>query len=96
MQEAVHNAIKHSKSRRILVTLMSLNSGKKISLTVHDDGVGFAVGTQPDSSSGHFGLEGMRERAERLSGSLEIQSEPGKGTRIIAQVPILDFDSYLA
>ena len=96
VQEAVHNAIKHSKSRRILVTLMSLNSGKKISLTVHDDGIGFAVGTQPDSSSGHFGLQGMRERAERLSGSLEIQSEPGKGTRIIAQVPILDFDSYLA
>jgi signal transduction histidine kinase len=63
---------------------------------VEDDGIGFKPATAPTGSSDHFGLLGMQERAERLGGVLELQTEPGKGTRIRVQVPLRDFDSDLS
>ena len=39
---------------------------------------------------GHFGLLGMRERAERLGGELQLHSEPGQGTEVEVTVPLLD------
>ena len=55
-----------------------------IMLEVRDDGIGF----DPSGSfPGHLGLESMRERAERLGGTLEVESRPGNGTRILVRVP---------
>lgn len=96
VQEAIHNAIKHARAKEIRISLAPLNNDKRVSLTVQDDGVGFVLGSQLGANAGHFGLEGMRERAERLSGSLTVHSEPGRGTRISCEVPVLDFDPYLA
>ena len=96
VQEAIHNAIKHARPKHIRIKLASIDNGKRFSLTIQDDGQGFVLGSQPGANAGHFGLIGMRERAERLSGSLEVRSEPGNGTQLIANVPLLEFDPDLA
>ena len=61
-----------------------------------DDGIGFDL--QSAEVSGGFGIAGMRERAQRLDGQLEIVSVQGEGTRIILDVPLTDpteANSYL-
>ena len=55
-------------------------------LRIEDDGAGFVY--DPALRSQHFGLSIMRERAERLGGSFAVQSVPGEGTMIVAQLPI--------
>jgi signal transduction histidine kinase len=57
--------------------------GDEVTLDVRDDGRGF---TRPSSG---FGLTAMRERAERVAGTLEIESEPGRGTAVSARVPLI-------
>jgi signal transduction histidine kinase len=94
-QEAVHNAIKHAKPKRIRITLAAVENGERFSLLVEDDGGGFVPGSQPGAGAGHFGMEGMRERAERLGGTLDLQSEPGAGTRVRVEVPLRSFDHAL-
>ena len=84
-QEALTNALKHSEASEI-TTRVGFSSDQ-ISLTVHDDGRGFEAGHPAGPAEGHFGLQGMRERIKRLGGTLQIESVPGKGTRISAQVP---------
>jgi signal transduction histidine kinase len=96
VQEAIHNALKHAKAKEIRVTIASAADGNRLSLVVEDDGAGFEVGSQPDASSGHFGLIGMRERAERLGGTLELKSQLGAGTSIRVEVPLHSFDHDLA
>ena len=59
-----------------------------MTVTVRDDGRGFDPGTVHGPHQGHFGLQGMRERAARLGGTVEIQSQPGAGTRIVMGVPL--------
>jgi signal transduction histidine kinase len=60
-----------------------------ITLTVSDDCSGF----DPEGDfPGHLGLRSMRERATRLDGTLEIESAPGKGTRIRARISLRDTD----
>jgi signal transduction histidine kinase len=54
---------------------------------VRDDGRGFTVGEQIGPAQGHFGLDVMRERAQRLGGSLAVVSAPGEGTSITVRVP---------
>lgn len=87
-QEALANAVQHARARRI--ALMVSFGERQLTLTVEDDGVGFTLPDSPDSLTrdGHFGLVGMRERTLLLGGSLDIRSEPGKGTRITARIPI--------
>ncbi len=77
-QEAVTNVAKHGNAKRLTVKLESQQG--KIQLTVSDDGVGF----RPDevNGTGHFGLAGMRERAQSAGGKLSITSGPGKGTTV--------------
>ena len=60
-------------------------SARRVRLTVQDDGKGFPEGT---ASSGRFGLVGMQERARLLGGSFQVESSPGAGTRITAEVPL--------
>jgi signal transduction histidine kinase len=89
-QEAVTNALKHARARTIVVRVIFGADG--VTLSVEDDGEGFEVSAAPGLKEGHFGLQGMRERVKRLDGTIEIESEKGKGTRIAARVPTGAFD----
>src|SRR5262249_27074785 len=82
-QEALQNTVKHAHAHRIEVYLEAPNGA--VVLKIVDDGIGFdPEGTFP----GHLGLHSMRERALGVGGSLEVLSNPGKGTRIVATVPL--------
>jgi PAS domain S-box-containing protein len=81
-QEALHNTVKHARANSVGLELVC-NEGS-LSLEVSDDGVGFdSDGEFP----GHLGLRSMRERAQRVGGTLTIETSPGGGTRIRAQIP---------
>jgi signal transduction histidine kinase len=80
-QEALNNVLHHAQAKHAIV---SLQFEKEIRLEVSDDGIGFNVPNSPTefAPSGHFGFLGMRERADLIGGRLDVQSEPGKGTRL--------------
>jgi len=90
VQEALHNALKHAHPTHIVVA--AAVEGKEISVTIQDDGQGFAMGSERGPAQGHFGLAGMKERVDRLAGRLEIDSTPGQGTTIRARVFLREFD----
>jgi signal transduction histidine kinase len=85
-QEAVANAIKHGRPRRIELQLVF--EPASVALMVRDDGHGFEPNKKPTVRNGHFGLAGMHERAKALNGTVEVESRPGKGTVIIVEVPV--------
>jgi len=85
-QEAVTNALKHAGARRIGVTLHL--EARKLFLRIVDDGRGFDGLDAFSSRGGHFGLIGMRERAERMGGELRLSSHPGEGTELEVTVPL--------
>lgn len=81
-QEALRNAVKHARPRRVDVSLEA-ETGRLV-LEVVDDGAGFDPhGRFP----GHLGLRSMRERALAVNGSLDVISARGRGTRVVARVP---------
>ena len=80
-QEALGNAVRHSGAAKIRVSLKRRDG--EVVLTVKDDGTGF---TFAEATSG-LGLGGMRERAILVSGDLQIESRPGRGTEIRLTVP---------
>jgi signal transduction histidine kinase len=81
-QEALNNVLKHAHAAHVRVQLSSANG--VASLEIADDGIGFDPSMR---SAEGFGLRGMRERVERLGGTLRIQSSPGDGTQVHAAVP---------
>lgn len=83
-QEALHNIGKHSGAKHVQVRLTS--SDKELTLSIFDDGRGFDV--EESLQSVGLGLISMRERIEMLGGQFEILSSPGKGTQILARVPV--------
>jgi signal transduction histidine kinase len=84
-QEAIHNVKKHAGAKHLSV---ELEYGQdQIALEIRDDGRGFAADSQPDSTPGHYGLTGMRERAAAIGGTLEVTSEPGQGTVVRLRAP---------
>jgi signal transduction histidine kinase len=95
-QEAIYNALRHGRPKTITVQVSDHPSTQSIRATVQDDGAGFPVGDQQGVEQGHFGLHGMRERAERLGGSLSVASEPGSGTTVSIEVRRRDYDRDLA
>jgi signal transduction histidine kinase len=90
-QEALANAAQHARANRVGVTLSYMDD--EVTLDVRDDGCGYDPLTLPArSESGGFGLGGMRARAERLAGTVDIESEPGNGTAVFAHVPLVRND----
>ena len=85
-QEAVTNAVKHATAKTVWVDLYL--DPQTLQLVVRDDGRGFELSGVFVLVGGHFGLLGMRERAERLGGSLDVSSEPGAGTEVRISVPL--------
>ena len=85
VQEALTNACKHSKSKKVTVSM--IQEGQDVRLEVRDWGIGF----HPESvEEGHFGLESIRQRVRLLGGRLAIETAPGSGTLIRVVVPILE------
>lgn len=95
VQEAITNALRHGRPRAIHVTVEERAEENTIHVTVADDGAGFTLGEQRGPESGHFGIHGMRERAERLGGSLRIESRPGAGTVVRAVITQREYDDEL-
>jgi signal transduction histidine kinase len=84
--EALRNAVKHARARRITVTIHY--DPRQLRLVVGDDGKGIDEETiQRQELPGHFGLPGMRERAAIVKGTLDVRSAPGGGTEIELRVP---------
>ncbi|MEM9643928.1 MAG: sensor histidine kinase [Planctomycetota bacterium] len=96
IQEACHNAIRHARADEINVRLSATDDGALVSVRVEDDGSGFDVNNCPRSHDGHFGIEGMSQRVERLGGKFEIESVVGEGTSICLEVPLRDFDDEIS
>ena len=83
-QEALNNVAKHARARSVNV-LLELRD-EAIVLVVEDDGVGVRSGS---TSKTTMGMSGMRERAEAVGGSLEIEPTPEGGTTVLARIPLV-------
>jgi signal transduction histidine kinase len=85
IQEALNNAFRHGckDSQRVELTRMQ----DILKLEVSDNGAGFTW-NENLVDGGHLGLQGMRERVESLGGQFEVISSPGRGTKVIALVPL--------
>ena len=86
VQEAITNIARHSCARHCRVRLR--RHAAALSVDVEDDGLGFDAAVLQNGGRRGFGLIGIRERATHLGGSLRIESAPGLGTRIVAELPI--------
>ena len=86
VRELVANAVRHGAATEIRIA--GALDGNMLRISVRDNGRGFAPDAAPGMEEGHFGLLGVRERAEKFKGSLDIESAPGKGTRITASLLI--------
>lgn len=87
-QEAMHNVARHSGARS--ADLVVARTAGHVTMRIHDDGRGFdAAAVERDTAPGRgLGLLGMRERASLLGGSVRIESVPGAGTTIEAELPL--------
>jgi len=83
VNEALSNVVRHSRARRVHITARLL--ADRLVVEIADDGVG--VGANPQAG---YGLRNMRDRARLLGGEAGVSSEPGKGTRVVLNVPWRD------
>ena len=90
VQEAVTNVIRHADTKRATVTVDQRDG--KLELAIRDDGRGFDVRDAMNraASGTALGLLGMQERVQILGGEIEIDSAPGRGTRIRISLPVED------
>lgn len=87
VQEAFTNALKHASASHVMLEINY--QPQHISLVIQDNGVGFNSDLieQDATRNAHFGLVGMRERIELIEGRMDIDSNPGRGTKIIIDIP---------
>jgi signal transduction histidine kinase len=85
IRESVANAAKHAGSNEVIVRVLATR--EHVEVAVEDRGRGFTP-TRPEVHENHLGLEMMRRRVAELGGVLDIESSPGKGTRVVARLPI--------
>jgi len=85
VQEALANAVQHSRSERVGVAL--LQQGDRLRIEVQDGGAGFDPARVEPSC---FGLEGIRVRARLFGGTADFQSAPGQGARVTVDLPLVE------
>lgn len=85
-QEALNNVVRHANAQHVVLSILF---DDQIKLEVKDDGTGFVVPKSPTdfAQRGHFGLLGMRERADLIGGTFEVQSKTGEGTSLTVRLP---------
>ena len=81
-QEALANVAKHSGAENVEVKLDWQD--ERLTLTVADDGRGFAPGTESDG----FGLRSIQDRIAGVGGSFRVESSPGEGTSVVCACPL--------
>ena len=88
VQEALHNAAKYAQAQHISMQLSF--EADEVRAIVEDDGVGFDAPETPAAyaRNGHYGLMGMQERAQLFGGNVYVKSERGRGTKVVAYVPL--------
>jgi signal transduction histidine kinase len=84
VQEAITNTVQHAHATRLRVTLRA--PGNQLQLCVEDDGCGFL--SRHAAADKRYGLTVMRERAKDLGGILWLYTQPGRGTQVIACIPV--------
>jgi signal transduction histidine kinase len=89
-RELAVNAVRHGKATQIKV--FGECRGNLVRFCVKDNGCGFDPATSPGPDKGHFGLSGIRERAERRNGHLEIESTVGKGTTALVSMNLKELE----
>lgn len=82
-QEALNNTLRHARAKRVVISVTREDSTTR--LEVRDDGIGF---DPLAAGRGGLGLRSIRERVDRIDGSLDVDSRPGGGTRIVVHVPV--------
>ncbi len=85
VRELVVNAVRHGGATRIWIA--GECSEGHIAFSVRDNGCGFDMAAAPGPRDGHFGLQGIRERVRAAKGRVEIESAPGKGSKITVTMP---------
>ncbi|MBI2514538.1 MAG: sensor histidine kinase [Opitutae bacterium] len=83
VREAVSNSIRHGRAQRI--TVRAAHDAGALALAIADDGAGFSLG---QTGAGGHGLANMRARATAIGGTLQVESAPGKGTRVLLTLPV--------
>jgi two-component system, NarL family, sensor histidine kinase UhpB len=94
VQEALSNAVRHAEPDRVHVRIT--RGSDTVTVSVEDDGRGFVLEEVINRNGQGLGLYGMEERAAYLGGRVQIQSRPGVGTRVEAEIPIADRHPYAA
>jgi signal transduction histidine kinase len=90
LQEALTNVARHSHATRVEVRIASADG--ELLLAVQDNGRGFETVPAARAAAGHAGLAGMRERVVGAGGRFAVTSEPGRGVRLEARLPLGDND----
>ncbi|WP_433590452.1 histidine kinase [Nocardia sp. CA-145437] len=85
-QGALANAREHAEANTVTITLTDL--GDRLVLDIADDGTGFDPATLPTAADRGHGLPAMRARLRQLGGALTVESAPGDGTVVSAEVPL--------
>ncbi|MBI5067485.1 MAG: HAMP domain-containing protein [Deltaproteobacteria bacterium] len=85
-QEAINNITRHAKAESVLIQLEA--EDRRLRIEIEDDGAGFDPAGPGKTDRRHYGLLGIRERAELLGGQATIDSAPGRGTRVEVVVPL--------
>ncbi len=85
VQEWLNNVVKHSHATR--ASLSVRKDGDLMRMILEDDGIGFIYDAVLKRAAAGFGLANLGERARLLGGSLKIETAPGKGTRLLVDIP---------
>jgi signal transduction histidine kinase len=83
VQEALTNVVKHASAKSISIVVTTADG--MVRTVIEDDGAGFALGKVREQA---LGLVGMRERAQLLGGRFNVESSPGAGTTLVAEIPL--------
>lgn len=90
--EALANVVRHARAMSVFIRLAVERDA--VVLTVSDDGAGFHLTSLEDlARNGHYGLLGMRERAEHAGGAVSVGSVPGRGTTVAVRFPVAEATS---
>jgi len=87
LRELIRNIVSHARARNVSIEVHRV--GDQVYIRVEDDGVGFNAAKLNDLVlAGHYGLASIREQLFHAGGSMRVESQPGKGSRVLLQTPL--------